>query len=72
MAWLVTLSPSWPGVLLVAYAIAAVARELLWLRDAPGAAEPAPTDEVTVTQLIVKPEATGESSVTQIAPARGK
>jgi hypothetical protein len=31
-----------------------------------------PTDEVTVTQLIVEPQATGESSVTQIAPARGK
>ena len=72
MAWLVTLSPSWPGVLLVAYAIAAVARELLWVRDASGAAEPVPTDEVTVTQLIVEPQATGESSVTQIAPTRGK
>jgi hypothetical protein len=72
MAWLVTLSPSWPGVLLVAYAIAAAARELLWLRSASGAAEPVPTDEVTVTQLIVEPQATGESSVTQIAPARGK
>lgn len=70
-AWLVALSPSWPGALLVAYAIAAVGRELLWPRRAIRAAESQPTDEDTVTQIVANAHATPESSVTQIAP-RGK
>lgn len=69
-AWLVALSPSWPGALLVAYAIAAVGRELLWPRRAIRAAESQPTDEDTVTQIVVNPAATRESSVTHIAPPR--
>jgi hypothetical protein len=70
-AWLLTLTPPWPGSLLVAFAIVAVARELLWSRHTPGAATPQPTDEDTVTQLVVNSPAARESSVTQIAP-RGK
>lgn len=69
-AWLLTLSPSWPGGLLVAYAIAAVARELLWPRRAIRVAESPPTDDITVTQLVANDHATRENSVTQIAPAR--
>lgn len=67
-AWLLTLSPSWPGGLLVAYAIAALARELLRPRVAIQAAEPLPTDEDTVTQFIANSHAERENSVTQIAP----
>jgi hypothetical protein len=50
-AWLATLSPSWPGALLVASMIAAVARELLWPRVAIRAVESLPADEDTVTQI---------------------
>jgi hypothetical protein len=72
VAWLVTLSPSWPGGLLLGYAIAAAARELLWPNSDRTAAERVANDDDTVTQLVVNPAATRESSVTQIAPSRGK
>lgn len=72
VAWLLTLSPSWPGAILIVYAIAAAAREALRPRVDRHAEERETTDEDTVTQPAINAAAARESSVTQAAPKRSQ